>query len=123
VDDRIRNSLIEQLNTIDVTNADIALMTKPGLMWSQLDDHRSQMELQIQGDLIVVGAAGAAASSFTIGAVAWAMRTGFLASGLLAQLPAWTAMDPLLIMQGMGDSEDDESLEEMMERQSEALDK
>ncbi|MFK8110994.1 MAG: DUF2341 domain-containing protein, partial [Rubripirellula sp.] len=46
VDDRIRNSLIEQLNTIDVTNADIALMTKPGLMWSQLDDHRSQMELQ-----------------------------------------------------------------------------
>jgi Bacterial Ig domain/Putative Ig domain len=105
--------------TLDV---DRTLMTQPGMMWNGLDQHMNNVDAQIQGDLIVVGAAGAAASSFTVGVVAWAIRTGFLASGLLAQLPAWSAIDPLTIMQGMGNSEDDESLEEMMKRQSQALD-
>lgn len=102
--------------------ADHVLMTQPGMMWNELDQQLNHVDSQIQGDLIVVGAAGAAASSFTIYAVAWALRTGFLASGLLAQLPAWTAIDPLTIMKNMGDSEEGESLEDMMKRQSQALD-
>ncbi len=97
------------------------LMSRPGVMWNELDKQMETIESQIQGDLIVVGAAGAAASSFTVGIVAWGLRTGFLASGLLAQMPAWRAVDPLLIMQGSGDS-DNESLEELMKRRSEALD-
>jgi hypothetical protein len=103
-------------------NVDHALMASPGLMWNELDQQMDHMESQIHGDLIVVGAAGAAASSFTVGAVAWALRTGFLASGLLAQMPAWKAVDPLLVMQGLGETGDEESLQEMMNRQSQSLD-
>ena len=98
-----------------------ALMTKPGVMWNELDQQLGNIESQIHGDLIVVGAAGAAASSFTVGVVAWGLRTGFLASGMLAQLPAWRAVDPLLIMQGSGEG-DDESLEDLMKRRSQDLD-
>ena len=86
------------------------------------------MESQINGDLIIVGAAGAAASGFTVGFIAWAFRAGFLASGLLAQLPAWKAMDPTLIMQGFegfssttGDDQNKETLEEMMDRQGQTF--
>ncbi len=101
---------------------DVILMMAPGAMWTQMDATRDELESQIQGDLIVVGAAGAAASGFTVGFVAWAIRSGFLVSGLLAQLPAWRSIDPLLIMQGFGDSEDEETLEELMQRESESLD-
>ena len=99
-----------------------ALMTSPGVMWNELDQQLEHVESQIHGDLIVVGAAGAAASSFTVGVVAWALRTGFLASGLLAQMPAWRAVDPLLIMQGFGKNENEETLEELMKRESQSLD-
>jgi hypothetical protein len=102
--------------------ANYALMAAPGVMWKQLDEQLDNVESQIHGDLIVVGAAGAAASSFTVGVVAWALRSGFLASGLLAQLPAWRAIDPMLIMQGFGNDESAESLEELMRRQSQSLD-
>ena len=78
----------------------------------------------MQGDLIIVGSAGAATSGFTVGVVAWAIRSGFLISGLLAQLPAWRSIDinPLLVAQGFGDDEEEETLEEIMERESESLD-
>lgn len=104
------------------TQLDIGLMTKPGAMWTELDKQRNLVEDRIHGDLIDVGAAGAAVSSVTVGVLAWALRSGILASGLLAQMPAWRAFDPLMIMQGVGDSADDESLEDLMSRRSEALD-
>jgi hypothetical protein len=103
-------------------NLDHALMASPGLMWSELDQQMDSVESHIHGDLILVGAAGAAASSFTVGLVAWTLRTGFLASGLLAQMPAWRALDPLLIMQGLSESGDEESLQELMNRRIESLD-
>ena len=97
------------------------MMVQPGAMWSELDQRLQGVESQIKGDLIVVGAAGAATSSFMVGVAAWGLRTGFLASGLMAQLPAWRAVDPLLIMQGAGES-DDESLEDLIKRRSDELD-
>ena len=104
------------------TSVNYALMARPGAMWNELDEKLNQVDSQIHGDLIVVGTAGAAASSFTVGIVAWSLRTGFLASGLLAQLPAWRGIDPMLIMQSFGKTEGtEETLEELMKRQSEAL--
>ena len=117
---------IETLSRIQAI--DSALISQHGLLWSQLDTQRDHLESQIHGDLIIVGTAGAAASGFTVGFIAWAMRAGFLASGLLAQLPAWRAMDPTLIMQGFEglaetnrSDQDNETLEELMDRQSESF--
>ncbi len=122
-DESIQNqSSLVEIPIASISSIDQALMLSPGLMWNELDQQLTQVESQIQGDLIVVGAAGAAASSFTVGVVAWAIRTGFLASGLLAQMPAWRAFDPLLVMRGLGGDDDDETLQEMMNRRIQTLD-
>ncbi len=131
---RIRSNVPKQFDGTTTTTLsriqaiDSALIAQHGALWSQLDTQRDHMESQIHGDLIIVGAAGAAASGFTVGFIAWAFRAGFLASGLLAQLPAWKAMDPTLIMQGFegftetsSDDRDTETLEQMMDRQSQAF--
>ncbi|MGB7346993.1 MAG: DUF4347 domain-containing protein [Pirellulaceae bacterium] len=107
---------------IHLSNIDYVLLTSPGQMWNELDQQRSHVESQIQGDLILVGATGIAASGFTVGIAAWAMRTGVLAYGLLLKVPAWKAFDPLLVMQGLGENGDEESLKEMMNRRIETLD-
>ena len=98
------------------------LMSGPGVLWNELDEHTERVESHIHRDLIIVGAAGAAASSLTVGVVTWSLRTGFVASGLLAQIPAWRGVDPLLIMQGSVDNEDFETLEQLMKRQQQTLD-
>ncbi|EMI21355.1 lipoprotein receptor protein [Rhodopirellula maiorica SM1] len=116
------NSQFSELAIQPISVADYELLTRPGEMWDQLDNYQKQLDSQIQGDLIVVGTAGAAASSFTVGIVAWALRSGFLVSGLLAHMPAWRAVDPLLIMQGVGVSDDGESLEELMDRRNQEID-
>ena len=131
---RIRSNVPKQFDGTTTTTLsriqaiDSALIAQHGALWSQLDTQRDHMESQIHGDLIIVGAAGAAASGFTVGFIAWAFRAGFLASGLLAQLPAWKAMDPTLIMQGFegftgtgSDDQDTETLEQMMDRQGQAF--
>lgn len=107
---------------------DSKLMSESGKLWDDLDSQREQLEAQMQGDVIIIGAAGAAASSFTVGVVAWALRTGFIASGLLAQLPAWRAFDPSVLMQDFAgltvknkESGDEETLEELMDRQSQSI--
>ena len=104
------------------SQADYALMSSPGKMWDQLDQQRSFVESQVQNDLILIGTTGAAASSFTVGVVAWALRSGFLVSGLMAQLPLYRAVDPLLIMNSTAGARGGESLAEMMDRQSKELD-
>ncbi len=108
-----------QLDAV-LSQIDFVMMSQSGEMWNKMDYQRKMVEAQIQGDLIVVGAAGAAASSFTVGVVAWAIRSGFLLSGLLAQMPAWQSFDALTIMQGLGGGRD-ETLEQMMDRRKREL--
>ncbi len=119
------NEVTKSVSDRSVTTSasiDHALMVSPGVMWNELDQQRQFVESQIKNDLVVMGVAGATASSFTVAILSVAMRTGLLASGLLAQMPAWKSLDPLLVMQGLGESGDAESLEEVMNRRIESLD-
>ena len=127
VERQFKSQTLEE--TSKVSEIDSKLMSQGGELWDDLDSQRDLVESHIQGDMIIVGTAGAAASSFTVGVVAWALRTGFLASGLLAQLPAWRAFDPTLIMQGFEglalknrETGDEETLEQLMDRQSRSID-
>ena len=104
-----------------LSRLDFVLMSQAGNMWDEMDLHRQSVDSHIQGDVIVVGFAGAAASTVTISYVAWAIRSGFILSGLLAQMPAWQAIDPLLIMQGLRGNQNSETLEEMMDRKAKGL--
>ncbi|MEM8671454.1 MAG: DUF4347 domain-containing protein [Planctomycetota bacterium] len=110
------DSLTETLSA-----SDSALMREAGAFWEGMDRQRDRVNSHVQSDIIMVGAAGAAASSFTVGYVAWAVRSGFLLSGVLAQIPAWQAIDPLTIMQGLGSGQKTETLEQLMERKEKSV--
>lgn len=78
---------------------------------------------QIKGR--VVGSVGVVTTGFSVGYLFWAVRLGTLASGLLAQVPAWSMLDPLLVIDGdqKEDEDDKESLQNIMDRQQAKLNK
>ncbi len=106
-------------NALAISELDYALISGEGAMWEQMDSSREAIELHIRGDFVAAGVAGAAASSVTVGYVAWAIRSGFVLSGMLAQMPAWQSVDPLMVMQNIGNNR--ETLEQMMERRAKKL--
>lgn len=65
----------------------------------------------------VFGSVGVVATGFSVGYLFWAIRGGMLVSGLLAQIPAWTMLDPLLVIDGDQKEEDKESLQNLIDRQ------
>jgi hypothetical protein len=65
----------------------------------------------------VVGSVGVVTTGFSVGYLFWAIRGGMIVSGLLAQVPAWTMLDPLLVIDGDQKDEDKESLQNLMDRQ------
>ncbi|MEM9367088.1 MAG: cadherin domain protein, partial [Planctomycetota bacterium] len=120
------SNLLDLNVAIDLTRVlspqEVAMFVEPGKLWNALDQNQQVIQDTIRGDLVVVGTAGAAASSLTVGAVAWTLRSGVLLSGFLAQLPAWRAVDPLLVMQGLSSNgADNETLEELMQRRNEGF--
>jgi VCBS repeat-containing protein len=57
-----------------------------------------------------------AGASLTVGYVVWMLRGGMLVTSLLAQMPAWRLIDPLVFLDSLDKSvEDDESLGSLVE--------
>lgn len=83
----------------------------------QSDSVAEQLENSAQFKGRVVGSVGVVASGFSVGYVFWAVRGGMLVSGLLAQVPAWTMLDPLIVIDGEQKDEDKESLQNLMDSQ------
>jgi hypothetical protein len=76
---------------------------------------QEKMTEQATTPVTVVGSAMAASSSLTVGYVIWTIRGGLLASSVLAHLPAWQFVDPLVVLESekssrVEDDEDEESL-------------
>jgi hypothetical protein len=84
-----------------------------------------QLERAFNGDAVfrhrIVGSVGVVTTSFSVGYLMWAIRGGMLLSGLLAQMPAWTMLDPLLVVDDESTSEDKESLQNIIDRQQRQL--
>ncbi|RLS52971.1 MAG: DUF2341 domain-containing protein [Planctomycetota bacterium] len=58
-----------------------------------------------------------AGASLTVGYVVWMLRGGMLLTSLLAQMPAWRIVDPLVVLDSLTRSEeDDESLGSLVEQ-------
>ena len=66
----------------------------------------------------IVGSTIAVTGSLSVGYVIWMIRGGVLMSSILSSLPAWKMIDPLPILaeDSENNSEDDESLESMVNR-------
>ena len=69
----------------------------------------------------VVGSVGVVTTGFSVGYLIWAVRGGMLLSGVLSQIPAWTMLDPLMVIDGDGKDDDKESLQTLLDRQQAKL--
>ena len=72
-----------------------------------LDEEGSLHQLMIDSALGLT-------TGLTVGYVFWTIRAGFLLTSLIAQMPAWRLVDPLPILNSLGDDSmnmDCESLE------------
>ncbi len=98
---------------------------QPGQLWRELDDFHESVAAPLRFRDVAVGSVGAVASGFTVGYVIWVLRSGLLLSSVLSLMPAWTLFDPLAVAWTEGDEDDvpesDESLEELIESESQKL--
>lgn len=65
----------------------------------------------------IVGGTAAVSTGLSVGYVIWTLRSGILMTGLLSSLPAWRFIDPLPILSGrveVEEEEDEESLESLV---------
>ncbi|MEZ6035156.1 MAG: DUF2341 domain-containing protein [Planctomycetaceae bacterium] len=90
---------------------------------SRSDSVTEELEKTAEFKGRVVGSVGVVTTGFSVGYLFWAVRLGTLASGLLAQVPAWSMLDPLLVIDGDQKDDDKESLQNIMDRQQAKLNK
>jgi Big-like domain-containing protein len=96
-----------------------AHLQRPGAFWKGLDEVRQAVDDEVQTQTVFVGAALATASGLSVGYVIWLARSGVLLTSLLAQLPSWRLVDPLVVLDYADDRRnknprDDESLEDVI---------
>jgi VCBS repeat-containing protein len=91
-----------------------AMLLKSGGLWDQL---RQQDERRLSADRfdsMVVGTTAVTTSCLTAGYVVWMLRSGFVITSVVSQIPAWTIIDPLSLLE---ESDDGESLATMIEKE------
>ena len=98
--------------------ADLAFASNPGVFWTELDAFQETVSTYSTG-AIAIGSVSVASSGVTVGYVAWILRGGALMSSLMASLPVWRFMDPMVIISQVGDEDDEDSgsLESIMDRE------
>jgi hypothetical protein len=72
-------------------------------LWDDLDSLQKQMKLGIDARNLFVGSALTLTTSLTVGYVLWLIRGGLLVSSLVAQMPAWCLVDPLIVLSCVDD--------------------
>jgi hypothetical protein len=74
---------------------------------------------------LAAGSAVGVTGTLTVGYVLWTIRSGLLTASMLAQMPAWALVDPLVVLDYLDgnessskkkEDEEDDSLESMLER-------
>jgi hypothetical protein len=101
-----------------------------GLLWNDLGNLKQELHADLRLPYFAAGSVASVTSVLTVGYVLWMVRSGWLVTGLLAQMPAWRLIDPMVVLDyldeestnskaGNDRGEDDDSLESMLERQHE----
>lgn len=89
----------------------------------QIDSFEKKLSRNVRMEGRVVGSVGVVTTGFSVGYLIWAVRGGMLLSGVLSQIPAWTMLDPLMVIDGEGRDDDKESLQTIMDREQARLNK
>ncbi|MDV6034618.1 MAG: tandem-95 repeat protein [Phycisphaera sp. RhM] len=88
------------------------------LLWSDMEDMQGEINEGFITPYIFAGSFAGVSSALSVGYVMWTIRGGLLATSLLAHLPAWSFVDPLLVLDELDDDDDgdDDSLAEMLDK-------
>lgn len=87
------------------------------VIWNDFAELQEQITEVVASPYVFAGQFVGVTSALSVGYVLWTIRSGLLATSLLAHLPAWTVVDPLLVLTDLdGDDgdDDDDSLEGML---------
>jgi VCBS repeat-containing protein len=88
---------------------------------NSLDAVKGEMTNENQIGKVYLGSAIVSSIGLSVGYVVWLLRGGMLLGSLLSSLPAWQILDPLPILarkKGKDHSDEDESLESILDRKS-----
>ncbi|WP_436716681.1 DUF4347 domain-containing protein [Roseiconus lacunae] len=89
------------------------------LVWEDIAKIQQQINSPTETTYVMAGTFAGFSSALSVGYVVWTVRGGLLATSLLAHLPAWSFVDPLLVLsdlEGEGDDADDDSLENIIDK-------
>ncbi|MCS7469204.1 DUF4347 domain-containing protein [Stieleria sp. ICT_E10.1] len=88
------------------------------LLWSDMEDMQGEINEGFNTPYVFAGSFAGVSSALSVGYVVWTVRGGLLATSLLAHLPAWSFVDPLLVLDELDDEDeaDDDSLAEMLDK-------
>ncbi len=87
----------------------------------QMDSVEDEVNKSLQLTKVLAGSAGAVTTGLSVGYIIWILRGGVLLSGLLAQMPAWAMLDPLLVVDGAGNDDDRETIHTIVDKQKARL--
>jgi hypothetical protein len=89
-----------------------------------LDAVKQEMTGESRLGKVYLGSAIVSSIGLSVGYVAWLLRGGMLLASLLSSVPAWQFLDPLPILarkKDDDDSDDNESLESMVDNKPQQL--
>ncbi|QDV86729.1 NHL repeat protein [Stieleria magnilauensis] len=88
------------------------------LLWSDMEELEQELKQGDSTPYLFAGSFAGVSSALSVGYVMWTVRGGLLATSLLAHLPAWSFVDPLLVLNEFEEDQDgeDDSLEEMLDK-------
>jgi hypothetical protein len=87
----------------------------------QTRELQNELRQQVAARGRVVGSVSVVTTGFSVGYLLYLVRGGMLLSGLLTQIPTWSMLDPLMVIDGVGKDDDKESLETIMDREQARL--
>ena len=86
-------------------------------LFQQAELNQSRMSDNQVFETTILATSATLTSSFSVGYILWLLRGGTLIASVMASLPAWRAIDPLPVLEGLtgDDDSDTETLESMVE--------
>ncbi|QEF97024.1 hypothetical protein Mal15_10540 [Stieleria maiorica] len=88
------------------------------LLWGDMEGMQDDIKQSDAAPYYFAGTFAGFSGALSVGYVMWTVRGGLLATSLLAHLPAWSLVDPLLVLNELDDDDDgdDDSLEELLDK-------
>ncbi|WP_201743709.1 beta strand repeat-containing protein, partial [Roseiconus nitratireducens] len=88
------------------------------VLWEEFTQLREQMGQAVVSPFLFAGSVAGLSGALSLGYVLWTVRSGLLLTSLLAQMPAWRMVDPLLVLSYLDELDEngeDDSLENLVE--------